>query len=87
MKFQKGQGGRPKGIPNKATREIKDIARALVEDPEYVQSLRERLTAGKAPHMEPVLFYYTYGRPKESMEHSGTLALATTVIHEHHAKP
>jgi len=26
--------GRPKGVPNKASREVREIARALVEDPD-----------------------------------------------------
>lgn len=86
MPFKKGQGGRPKGAINHATREIQAIARALVEDQSYVRSLKKRLVAGKAPHIEAVLFYYAYGKPKESHEHSGTVAIATTVVHEHHAK-
>ena len=41
--------GRPKGIPNKATREIKAVALDLLSDPPYVASLGRRLPAGKAP--------------------------------------
>lgn len=63
--------GRPKGALNKATREIKDIAAGLLSDPAYVESLRRRLTSGKAPHMETLLHHYAYGKPKESVE--GTL--------------
>ena len=65
--FQKGQSGNPAGrVPgtrNKATLEIKEIARALIEDPEYVKSLRTRLIAGTAQAMEQTLFYFAYGKP------------------------
>lgn len=83
MPFKKGEGGRPKGIPNKATREIKEIARALLEDPTYLKTLEERLSKGTAGAVEGILYYYAYGKPKEQLEHSGTVAVATTVIHEH----
>jgi hypothetical protein len=59
--------GRPPGTLNKVTREIKDAARALVEDEGYVSRLRDRLRAGKAPHMETLLFHYAYGKPKEDV--------------------
>ena len=62
--------GRPKGAVNKATREIKDISQGLLSDPVYVESLRRRLTSGKAPHMETLLHHYAYGKPKE--QHEGT---------------
>ena len=76
-------GGRPKGVPNKATREIKDFARECLEDPTYIESLKRRLKSGKAPHMETLLAHYGYGKPKEQLEIEGTLSVATTVIHEH----
>ena len=76
-------GGRPKGVPNKATREIKESARRLVEDPAYLESLRRRLTSGKAPHMESLLFYYAYGKPKEQTEFSGSLRVVAKIVHEH----
>ena len=60
--------GRPKGIPNKATREIKAVALDLLSDPTYVASLRRRLPAGKAPHMETLLHHYAFGKPKETLE-------------------
>lgn len=61
-------GGRPKGVPNKITREIKDIAAGLLSDKNYVESLRRRLTSGKAPHMETLLHHYAYGKPKETTD-------------------
>ena len=84
-------GGRPKGVPNKATREIKASARALVEDPVYVESLRRRLPAGKAPHMETLLFHYAYGKPRDTVDTPGLTsaieALSRKVIHELHPGP
>lgn len=66
--FQKGEGGRPAGIPNKATREIRAMARSLVEDPEYVENLRIRLRSGKcAPAVECMLFHYAYGEPPKTL--------------------
>lgn len=75
MKFKKGEGGRPKGVTNKNTREIKNAATALVEDPKYLASLQHRLMSGKAPHMETLLFHYAYGKPKDITEHQGAIKL------------
>ena len=65
--------GRPKGAVNKVTREIKELSQSLLTDPAYVESLRRRLTSGKAPHMETLLHHYAYGKPKDQLEHSGTV--------------
>jgi hypothetical protein len=61
----RGAGGRPKGALNRATIEIRALARGLVEDPAYLAALRRRLAAGKAGSLEPMLFAYAYGRPTE----------------------
>lgn len=73
--------GRPPGVPNKVSREIKAAARALVEDPDYVASLTARLTAGKAPHMETLLFHYAYGKPRDEI--GVAMIGAVRVIHEY----
>lgn len=70
--------GRPKGAKNHATREIQSAARLLVEDEHYVASLKRRLTSGKAPHMETLLFQYAYGKPKDVTEHDGEIRLRVT---------
>lgn len=75
MAFKKGEGGRPKGIPNKATREIATAAHALLSDKKYLASLKVRLEEGKAPHMETLLHHYAYGKPTEKHEHSGANGL------------
>ena len=53
-------GGRRAGTPNKATLEIRDAARRLLEDPAYLRSVRARLLEGKAPQLEVLLHYYSY---------------------------
>lgn len=64
--------GRPKGVPNKTSTEVRELARALVEDPAYRKKLRERLLRGKAPQVEVLLYHYAYGKPKETFEHQGS---------------
>ncbi len=69
-------GGRVLGTRNKASEEIVQWARAVLEDPEYRQNLAARLRAGKvAPAVETALYYYAYGRPVERIEHSGSLGI------------
>ena len=68
-------GGRKKGTPNKATVEIREASRTLVEDPEYRASLRQRLKRGQAPHMETLLHHYAYGKPREGLDVSGDIIL------------
>lgn len=65
-------------MPNKATQEIKEASRLLVEDEVYVASLKVRLVEGKAPHMETLLFHYAYGKPKETTELGGEVRLVVT---------
>ena len=76
--------GRPKGTPNKTTQDVKRAATRLVEDPAYRRALKKRLLAGSAPHMETLLHYYAYGKPKEHLTHDGTVGVTTTIIHHEH---
>ena len=67
--FQKGDPrcGRPPGLVNKTTKEVREIATRLVEDGEYRSSLRMRLVSGTlAPAVESMLWHYAYGKPKET---------------------
>jgi hypothetical protein len=66
--ISRNPNGRPKGSRNKTSLEIAAVARELVESPEYKASLKKRLIEGKAPHMEPVLFYYAYGKPVDRIQ-------------------
>ena len=45
-------GGRPKGVPNRVTREMKAWAKELFESDEWRLSAAKRIVAGKAPHLE-----------------------------------
>lgn len=66
-----GQPGRPKGVPNKATRDIREFAQKCLEDAEYVRKLVIRLQQGKAPQIEAALYQYAYGKPKDVVELTG----------------
>lgn len=78
------RGGPPrqKGIPNKATREIKDFAQQVLTDPDYVAALKIRLKRGTAGAVEPLLYQYGYGKPKETIDLSGLLRVVTELPDE-----
>ncbi len=71
----RGAGGRPKGSLNRATIEIRDVARRLVEDRLYQKNLLIRLRKGTAGPMEAVVWAYAYGRPLQRLEHAGEIGL------------
>ena len=75
MASRQKTGGRKKGTPNKATKEIKTFARKCLSRPEYIASLKRRLDKGDAPHMETLLHHYAYGKPREGVDFSGTVIL------------
>jgi len=50
--LKRGGPGRPKGVPNKATREMKAWARELFESEHWRVSAAKRIIEGKAPHLE-----------------------------------
>lgn len=63
-----GGPGRPAGTPNKATLAVREVCAAIVEDPAYRKKLRARALAGDlAPAVETMLWYYRYGKPKETV--------------------
>jgi hypothetical protein len=83
VRFQQGKnktGGRKPGTPNKATVEIKDLARSLLEDPLYLQNLKERLRSGKAQRIEELLYHYAYGKPMQDVEVSAEMTLEELVL-------
>lgn len=63
--------GRKAGVPNKATRDIKEAAANLLTDAAYVEALKVRLRRGTAGAVEPLLYHYAYGKPKETTEVTG----------------
>ena len=72
--------GRPPGRLNKATVEVKESARNLVEDPEYRKRLGLRLISGNlAPAMETTLWAYAYGKPKETLALEGSVTVSASL--------
>ena len=66
---------------NKRTREAQELASALIDgDPDYLEGLKERIKAGKAPHMEVLLWHFRYGKPKDQVDVSVSVAVAAEVL-------
>jgi|CXWL01.1.fsa_nt_gi hypothetical protein len=82
MAFQKGKpktGGRKAGTTNKATVEIKELARSLLEDPAYQANLKQRLRDGEASQIEQLLYHYAYGKPTGNLKGAGEFTLEELV--------
>jgi hypothetical protein len=75
-----GRPGRPKGLPNIATREFKSWAEKFTADPTYRLALERRLTAGKAPQFEVYLHQLLHGKPKDQVELSGDLTTVPAIV-------
>ena len=79
-----GQPGRKKGSKNKATIEIKELARRLVQDPEYLAALRERLIAGKLHgSVEALLWAYAYGKQRDTLDLNVSAERKTLIVVPH----
>jgi hypothetical protein len=59
---------------------VKKYARSILEDQAYKDSVKQRLIAGKAPHLETMLFHYAYGKPAEKMTLEAGTTLADLVV-------
>ena len=71
MPFDRGHmkhGGRKPGTPNKATSEVRELARRLLGGAQYQQNLQDRLIRGEAPRMEIYLWEQAYGKPRGEPE-------------------
>ena len=65
-------GGRKVGTPNKATLEIREAARQIVESEQGRKKMLELYNIGELhPALVQMLHHYAYGKPKERVEHSG----------------
>jgi hypothetical protein len=72
--FQKGKPpgpGRPKGLQNRNTLEVKQLATRILQDKDYLEALQRRLLRGEAGPIEVTLWHYAYGKPKERVELTG----------------
>lgn len=58
--------GRPKGVPNKATREHKEFLKGILESAEYRESFRRRVIRGD-PGLEQMMCHYVLGKPKDTL--------------------
>jgi hypothetical protein len=58
--------GRPKGLPNKATREQREFLRGILESDDYRESFRRRLVRGD-PGLEQMAHHYVMGKPKDTL--------------------
>ena len=68
----KKTGGRTKGTPNKATREVKTFCASLLESARYQRQLRERVHKGTLPPaLEAMLWHYAYGVPRQTVAVEG----------------
>lgn len=65
-------GKRTRG-PARATKAVREIARGMLEDREYRAKLFARMKSGRAGIMEPLLWHYGYGKPKDELRVEGSL--------------
>jgi len=67
--------GRPQGVPNRVTKDVRNLARALF-DAAYWKRTKERLQAGRMhPAIEKVLLAYAYGEPKKTVRIEGDVSV------------
>jgi hypothetical protein len=75
--FQKGQSGNPSGRPKK-DREIEELARQ--HTPAAIAALVEALNGKDRVPAAALLLAYAYGKPRQSIEHSGEMTTHRYVI-------
>lgn len=88
MPFKPGQGGRPKGIPNKATRAVHEAFTKLggPNGQKYAKQLHD-LACGvhDDPHVRikalAIIAPYVWGKPKDTLDVQGGMQLRVTWEH------
>ena len=66
--FKPGHKVTRRGAPNRATYDVREWARGLLDDPQYQASLLARLRKGTAGQVEVLLYHYANGKPRELVE-------------------
>ena len=61
-------GGRPPGSRNATSLQVQAFCRSVCEDPQYRDSILERARHNNLGSMEPTVWAYAYGKPKESVD-------------------
>jgi hypothetical protein len=84
MAFIKGRSGnprgRPRGIPDKVSAEIRTLARALF-DKDYWDRTKRLLDAGELhPKIETTLLAYAFGQPTGDAHHAGGLTVNLGIL-------
>ena len=64
-------GGRVKGVPNKATLELKAFTDALLAREDYLENVIARIMDGDADHIEKYLWEKRFGKAVQMVEMSG----------------
>jgi hypothetical protein len=64
---------------------MKTFLVSVISDPEYQDAARERMIAGRAPHLETLALYYAHGKPRETVEveQSPDMAQLLLLAHRH----
>lgn len=60
-------GGRPKGRQNDSTIRVRQFCQKVWALPEYQQTVIDRACNGTLGSMEPVIWHYAFGKPKEQL--------------------
>lgn len=71
--LKRGGPGRPKGVPNRTTVAMREIALELTfHNPTYMQKLKWRLESGKIhPTVETFVLGHAVGKPPDKLELTG----------------
>jgi len=75
-KYEKGQGGRPKGVANKITRDVRSLAQALFDEAYWARTKAKIVEGTIHPMIEKTLLAYAYGEPKKTLKVEGEIGIA-----------